>query len=234
MSGTDLAPDHGSRPADDDTRTRDDDTRTRAEGTRTRAEGTRTGAGPAFSWLLVITGALGLLGSFVITLDKFRLLENAAYAPSCSLSPVISCTSVMRSEQAAVFGFPNPVIGLAAFGAVTATGFALLAGARCRRWFWLGLNLGTLGGVVFCMWLMTQALYEIGALCLWCMLVWAATIVMFWYTTVHDLRHGVIPAPRQLVAAAREFHWAVPVAWSLVIGMLIATRFWTYWRTLLP
>ncbi|MFD2686624.1 vitamin K epoxide reductase family protein [Streptomyces phyllanthi] len=202
-------------------------------GPRRYGNDSRTGAGPAFSWLLVITGALGVLGSFVITVDKFRLLENAAYVPSCSLSPVVSCTSVMRSAQAAVFGFPNPVIGLIAFGAVTAIGFGLLAGARYRRWYWLGLNLGTLGGAVFCMWLMTQALYEIGALCLWCMLVWAATIVMFWYTTVHNLRHGVIRAPRGLVAAAREFHWAVPVTWYLVIGMLVATRFWTYWQALL-
>ena len=52
------------------------------------------------------------------------------------------------------------------------------AGRLCfgRRWFWLGLNAGTLLGAAFCMWLMTQALYEIGALCLWCCLAWAATI----------------------------------------------------------
>jgi uncharacterized membrane protein len=198
-----------------------------------RGDGSRTGARPAFAWLLVITGALGLLGSFVITVDKFRLLENASYVPPCSLSPVVSCTSVMRSEQAAVFGFPNPLIGLIAFGVVTGIGFGLLAGARYRRWYWLGLNAGTLGGVVFSMWLMTQALYDIGALCLWCMLVWAATIAMFWYTTVHNLRHGIIRAPRQLVAAAWEFHWAVPVTWYALIGMLIATRFWTHWQALL-
>ncbi|GAB2922691.1 vitamin K epoxide reductase family protein [Streptomyces heilongjiangensis] len=203
------------------------------EGAPRHGDDTRTGARPAFAWLLVITGALGLLGSFVITVDKFRLLENASYVPPCSLSPVVSCTSVMRSEQAAVFGFPNPVIGLIAFGVVTGIGFGLLAGARYRRWYWLGLNAGTLGGVVFSMWLMTQALYDIGALCLWCMLVWAATIAMFWYTTVHNLRHGIIRAPRPLVAAAWEFHWVVPVTWYALIGMLVATRFWTYWLTLL-
>ena len=83
------------------------------------------------------------------------------------------------------------------------------------------------------MWLMTQALYEIGSLCLWCCLAWAATIALFWYLTVHNLRHGVLPAPRVVVAAAREFHWAVPVTWYGVIVLLIATRWWDYWRTLL-
>ncbi|GAB7106639.1 vitamin K epoxide reductase family protein [Streptomyces phaeofaciens JCM 4814] len=192
-----------------------------------------TGGSRALAWLLIVTGALCVLASFVITVDKFALLQNPDFAPSCNLSPVLSCSNVMRSHQASVFGFPNPLLGLATYPVVTFTGFALLAGARFRRWFWLGLNLGTLFGAGFCMWLMTQALYEIGALCLWCCLAWAATVAMFWYTTVHNLRHGVVRASRGVVAGVREFHWVVPVTWYLCILLLIGTRFWTYWRTLL-
>ncbi|PWI12919.1 Vitamin K epoxide reductase [Streptomyces sp. Act143] len=194
---------------------------------------TTVGASRSLAWLLIVTGALGSLASFVITIDKFRLLQDPAFAPSCNLSPVLSCANVMGSDQAGVFGFPNPLLGLLTYPVVAAVGLALLAGARFRRWFWLGLNAGTLLGAGFCMWLMTQALYEIGALCLWCCLAWAATIAMFWYLTVHNLRHGVIRAPRVLVAGVREFHWAVPTAWYLSIVMLIATRWWDYWRTLL-
>lgn len=192
-----------------------------------------TGASRAFGWLLVVTGALGLLASWVITLDKFLLLADPGFVPSCNLSPVLSCGSVMRSEQASVFGFPNPMLGLVAYAAVVTTGLATLAGARHPRWFWLGLNLGTLLGAGFCMWLMSQALYEIGALCLWCCLAWAATIVMFCYTTVHNLKHGVLRAPGGLVSAATEFHWAVPAVWCGSVVMLIATRFWDYWSGLL-
>ncbi|MFK0259052.1 vitamin K epoxide reductase family protein [Streptomyces sp. NPDC090445] len=205
---------------------------------RTRREGVAArpgviGAGRGFAWLLIVTGAAGLLASFVITLDKFELLRDPDFVPSCNLSPVLSCADVMRSGQASVFGFPNPVIGLAAYAAVVAIGFGLLAGAGHRRWFWAGLNLGTLLGAGFCMWLMSQALYGIGALCLWCCLAWAATIAMFWYTTVHNLRHGVIRAPRALVSGVQEFHWVVPVTWYGVIVLLIATRFQAYWETLL-
>ncbi|MBW5480614.1 vitamin K epoxide reductase family protein [Streptomyces bambusae] len=191
------------------------------------------GAGRALAWLLIVSGAAGLLASFVITQDKFTLLSDPTFVPSCNLSPVISCANVMQSEQASVFGFPNPMLGLAAYAVVVAVGFGLLAGAHYRRWFWLGLNLGTLLGAGFCMWLMSQALYEIGALCLWCSLAWVATIAMFWYVTVHNLRHGVIHAPRALVSGVQEFHWVVPVTWYGVIVLLIATRFWTYWETLL-
>ena len=192
-----------------------------------------TGASRAFAWLLIISGGLGALASFVITIDKFQLLQDPQFSPSCNLSPILSCTSVMKSAQASVFGFPNPLLGLLAYPVVIAVGFALLAGARFRRWFWLGLNAGTLLGAGFCMWLMTQALYQIGALCLWCCLAWAATIAAFWYTTVHNVRHGIIRAPRAVVAGMLEFHWAVPVTWYLAIVTLIATRWWDYGQTLL-
>ncbi|WP_030322663.1 vitamin K epoxide reductase family protein [Streptomyces sp. NRRL B-3229] len=194
---------------------------------------TATGASRAFAWLLIVSGGLGALASFVITIDKFRLLQDPQFAPSCNLSPILSCTNVMKSAQASVFGFPNPLLGLLAYPVVIAVGFALLAGARFRRWFWLGLNAGTVLGAGFCMWLMTQALYQIGALCLWCCLAWGATIAAFWYTTVHNVRHGIIRAPRGVVAGMLEFHWAVPVTWYLAIVMLIATRWWDYWQTLL-
>ncbi|WP_435849064.1 vitamin K epoxide reductase family protein, partial [Streptomyces lavendulocolor] len=79
---------------------------------------TAVGAGRAFGWMLVITGAVGLLAAWVITLDKFRLLEDPNFTPGCSLNPVVSCGSIMKSDQASVFGFPNPMLGLVTYGMV--------------------------------------------------------------------------------------------------------------------
>ncbi|WP_327376582.1 hypothetical protein OG393_23050 [Streptomyces sp. NBC_01216] len=101
------------------------------------------GPGPGLAWLLIVTSALGTVASFTITLDKFRLLQDPHFAPSCNLSPILSCTSVMSSGQAAVFGFPNPLLGLLLYPALAAVGCAALAGARMRGWFWLGINLAT-------------------------------------------------------------------------------------------
>ncbi|MGW4164200.1 vitamin K epoxide reductase family protein [Streptomyces sp. NPDC004788] len=201
-------------------------------GRGTGREDSRTiGAGRGLAWLLVITGAAGLLASWVITLDKFKLLENPNFVPGCSLNPVVSCGSVMKSWQASVFGFPNPMLGLATYSVVIAIGFGLLAGARYRRWYWLGLNAGMLFGVGFCTWLMTQSLYVINALCLWCVLAWVATIVMFWYTTSHNVRRGVIRAPQGLRTFFDEFTWVLPVLHIGVIGMLILTRWWDFWTS---
>ncbi|MFD5316208.1 vitamin K epoxide reductase family protein [Streptomyces sp. NPDC127098] len=189
------------------------------------------GARRGFALLLVITGFAGLLASWVITLDKFHLLEDPNFTPACSLNPVISCGSIMESDQASAFGFPNPMLGLVAYGSVITIGMGLLAGARYRRWFWLGLQGGTLFGVGFCTWLQYQSLYEINALCLWCCLAWVATIVMFWYTTVHNVREGVLRVPRGVRATLEEFHWLLPAVHVGIIGMLILTRWWDFWTS---
>ncbi|WP_432124411.1 vitamin K epoxide reductase family protein [Streptomyces sp. C10-9-1] len=189
------------------------------------------GASRALGWLLVVTGAAGLLAAWVITLDKFRLLEDPGFTPGCSLNPVVSCGSIMKSEQAGVFGFPNPMLGLVAYGVVVAVGAGLLAGARYRRWFWWGLNAGCLFGVGFCTWLMQQSLYVIGALCLWCCLAWVATIVMFWYVTSHNVRSGVLPAPAGVRGFLGEFTWVLPVLHIGIIGMLVLTRWWDFWTS---
>ncbi|GAA1142226.1 putative membrane protein [Kitasatospora gansuensis] len=193
-------------------------------------------AGRRLGWLFLVTGLLGLYASAVLTLDKIKLLEDPSYVPSCSINPIISCGSVMLSDQASVFGFPNSLIGLAAFAVVAAVGAGILAGAVYARWFWLGLQLGTLFGIGFVTWLMTQTLYSIGALCPYCMVVWAAMIPLFWYTTLHNLRSGVIRVPgalRPVVREAARYHWTVPALWYAVIAILILQRFWYYWQTLI-
>ncbi|MGW2258238.1 vitamin K epoxide reductase family protein [Streptomyces sp. NPDC001780] len=189
------------------------------------------GGSRALALLLVVTGAAGLLAAWVITIDKFKLLVDPGFTPGCSLNPVVSCGSVMESDQASVFGFPNPMLGLVAYGVVVCVGMGLLAGARYRRWFWLGLNAGTLFGVGFCTWLQYQSLYEINALCLWCSLAWVATILMFWYVTSHNVRSGVIAAPGVVRGFLDEFTWVLPAVHIGVIGMLILTRWWDFWTS---
>ncbi|RST17503.1 vitamin K epoxide reductase family protein [Streptomyces sp. WAC05374] len=190
---------------------------------------TTVGASRAFAWMLVVTGAAGLLAAWVITLDKFKLLEDPNFTPGCSLNPIVSCGNIMKSEQASAFGFPNPMLGLVTYAMVVAIGVGLLAGARYRRWYWLGLNAGTLFGTGFCMWLMHQSLYEINALCLWCSLAWIATIIMFWYVTSHNVRNGLLPAPRAVRGFLDEFTWVLPAVHIGIIGMLVLTRWWDFW-----
>ncbi|MER5786808.1 vitamin K epoxide reductase family protein [Streptomyces sp. NPDC001980] len=189
------------------------------------------GAGRGFALLTVVAGAAGLLASWVITLDKFKLLENPRFVPGCSLNPVVSCGSVMKSAQASAFGFPNPMLGLVAYGVVICVGTSLLAGARFPAWYWLTFDAGCAFGIGFVSWLQFESLYRIGALCLWCCLAWVATIVLFWYVTSFAVRQRFLPAPRGLREFLDEFTWVLPVLHTGVVGMLILTRWWDFWTS---
>ena len=186
-------------------------------------------------WLLLVGGLLGLAAAFVLAVEKYALLADPAYVPTCSLNPVLSCGSVMSSPQAEVFGFPNPLLGVAGFPVVVVTGAVLLSGARLPGWFWTGLQLGVTAAVVFVHWLILSSIYRIGALCPYCMVVWAVTIPVFWYVTLRNLaavQPRLPPRLRGVVRAARAAHGVVLTVWFLLITAAIAQRFWLFWSTL--
>ncbi|MGC4939908.1 vitamin K epoxide reductase family protein [Kribbella sp. DT2] len=186
-------------------------------------------------WLLLVGGVIGLIAAVVLTVEKIAILRDPGYVPSCSINPVLSCGSVMTKPQAEAFGFPNPQIGIAGFAMVAVIGAALLAGATFRRWFWAGLQAGVIFGVVFVHWLMFQSLYRIGALCPYCMVVWAVTIPTFWYVTLHNVSSAewrLAPMLRRVVDRATRYHSVVLTSWAVMILALIGEQFWYYWRTL--
>ncbi len=188
-----------------------------------------------YAWFLVIGGAVGLVASFVITLEKLRLLQDSGYVPSCSINPVISCGSVMQTAQASVFGFPNSWLGLVGFTAVMVVGLGLLAGAEYKTWYWRAFNFGTLLGVVFIHWLLGQSVFVIHALCPWCMVVWAVTIPIFWYTTMRAIHEGYWRLPKVLQPVLRflqSYKHVVLVLWYVVIVALILHQFWYYFKTI--
>ena len=185
--------------------------------------------------LLALGGAIGFLSAFVLTVERFRLAENPGYVPSCSLNPVLSCGSVMKTEQAALFGFPNPMLGIAAFAIATTLGLLVLSRTPLPRWIWAGLQVGLTAGMALVVWLVSQSLYSIGALCPYCMVVWAVVIPMFVSVTVTNLERGVIPVPagaRGAVVALADYKVLVVALAYLTIVVLAGVRFWDYWSTL--
>lgn len=187
-------------------------------------------------WLLVIGGFIGLICAFIIMYEKLQLFQNASYEPSCNLNPVISCGSVMKSAQSHVFGFPNPIIGLIAFPVLITTGMAMFAGATFKRWYYWGLEVGTIFGLAFVHWLFFQSVYRIHALCPYCMVVWAVTISTFWYVTLYNLSASYEQLPpkiQPLVVFIRRHHFDILLTWFLVIAALILKHFWYYYGHLI-
>lgn len=185
-----------------------------------------------FAWLLVVGGVVGVFMSGLILFDKMKLMVDSGFIPACTINDVVSCTSVMDSSQASVFGFPNPFIGLVGFAVVVTVGVGLLAGGKFRSWFWYGL-LGGLGtGVVFVHWLAFESVYRIGALCPYCMVVWVVVVLLFVVTLVQVswLRAGDRDVYR-IVPELGDLWWgvAVWVFWMGAVGLLVFLEFgWVF------
>ncbi|MGJ6979508.1 vitamin K epoxide reductase family protein [Aestuariimicrobium soli] len=185
------------------------------------------------AWLMLVGGAIALVASAALVIEKMLLLANPDYVPSCSFNPVLSCGSVMVTPQASVFGFANPIIGVAGFPAVMMVGAAILAGARLRPWFWIGTQLGVTFGAVFVAWLQFQSIHVIGALCPYCMVVWAVMIPLFCFTTARNLKALAHHRGSTALDIVGDLAWPALVAWVLVLVITIGFRFWYYWSTLL-
>ncbi|TFV60417.1 vitamin K epoxide reductase family protein [Mycobacterium sp. PS03-16] len=184
---------------------------------------------PSALWVL-IAGVVGLVAAATLTIEKIELLIDPSYTPSCSLNPVLSCGSVMVTPQAALFGFPNPLIGIAGFSVVVVTGVLAVARVRLPRWYWSGLAVGTLLATVFVHWLIFQSLYRIGALCPYCMVVWAVTVPLLVVVSSIALR----PLAGNAVArGVYQWRWSLTALWFTGLVLLILVRFWDYWSTLL-
>lgn len=187
-------------------------------------------------WLLTVGGALGLWASLDLTIEKIALLQNPDYVPSCSFNPVVDCGAVASSPQASVFGFSNTVIGIVGFSVVLTLGVLLLVGGRVPRPVWLGLNAGLLLGVGFVHWLIVQSVFEIGILCLYCMLVWSVTIPLFWYVSLRNLAAGEFGEAAARSAAVRtlaSIHPVPVILWYVTIASVIGIHFAENWASLL-
>jgi uncharacterized membrane protein len=126
-----------------------------------------------FTGGVMLFGAVaGFIASFLLTIDKIKILKDSQFNPSCNISEVLNCKSVMLSDQAEVFGFPNSLIGIAAFAIFIAVAVAILGGVQFPSWFWSLALTGVLLGIIFSHWLAYQTTFVIGALCPYCMVAW--------------------------------------------------------------
>ena len=185
------------------------------------------------AWWVLIAGVIGLIASATLTVEKIEILLNPSYVPSCNLNPIVSCGSVMTTPQASALGFPNSLIGIAAFTVVAVTGVLAVAKVPLPRWYWVGMTLGTLVGTAFVHWLIFQSLYRIGALCPYCMVVWVATISLL--VVVASIAFGPAGDDRGSIVARELYHWRWSIAtiWFTAVFLLILARFWDYWSTLI-
>lgn len=184
-------------------------------------------ASPRSAWLLLLAGLAGWVASFTLTVERFKLFTDSSYTPSCSINSILSCGSVMTTDQAALFGFPNPLLGIAGFSVVVTLAVLSVVGVGFPRWVWGGLWLGSIAGMALVCWLIFQSLYRINALCPYCMVVWAATPLIFVVATNETWSRA-----RGVMSIVAQWRWTIAAVFYAIVLVLVFLKFQDYWLSL--
>jgi len=183
----------------------------------------RSRAPLAFALTLIVTGVVGWWAAFSLTLDKIAVLKHPDAVLDCNISVLVQCGKNLGSWQGSVLGFPNPIIGLAAWIAPIIVGVSLLAGARFARWYWILFNLGVAGAQLFVIWLIHESIFDLGTLCPWCMLTWSMVIPLFFTVTVRNAAAGVF-GERLRRAGRAATPWLIPATVTAYAIVLIIAQ----------
>ena len=186
-------------------------------------------------WLarwIVVLAAIGISAAVILSIEKIELLSEPAHIASCSLSPVVACSPVIASPQASAFGFSNSFIGIFGFTALFAAAMTIAAGATKLSLIWWRT---LLGGIIFaagfCVWLFYQGVFDIGKLCLYCMLVWLVVFALLWLVAAYCVENKYINLGQRLNTFLRHKSELITITY-VVIFMLLFYRWSDYWLSL--
>ena len=180
-----------------------------------------------FTASFMLFGAIsGFIASFLLTVDKIKILKDSQFNPSCNINEVLNCKSVMLSKQAEVFGFPNSLIGIAAFAIFVAVAIAVLGKVDFPSWF-INLALGgTILGVIFSHWLAYQTTFVIGALCPYCMIAWFGNFLILSSVIQENLKvKSLATDDQEAKSAIEKISGFMPIFHIVWLGLVIGAAF---------
>lgn len=174
---------------------------------------------------LLLGSGLGLLASFVLSIEALTLAKNLHAALNCDLNSVISCSAVANHWSATLLGFPNSFIGMMTLPVMVTIAVALLAGAKFPKWFMQGAQLGAVAGLLFAGWMFYMSYVEIGALCPWCLTLDAGMLLVCYGLTRYNVVTGMVGGRRMRKFVDRGFDTFLLALVTVVIVVVILATF---------
>ena len=186
---------------------------------------TNPAADRRLGWFTLISGIIAFGAASMLVYERLQIFMDAGHKSICDVNALLNCGTVMRTEQAELFGFPNPFIGIAGYAITITIATALISGARFSRWYWIAMNIGHGLALAFVFWLWYQTTFQINALCLFCMIVWMMQIPIFVKVTARNISAGVFNLPQSVREAAPNWSWFTIVLLYILIYGIIVIRF---------
>jgi uncharacterized membrane protein len=172
----------------------------------------------------------GLIASFTLSVDEIIILKNPDAILSCSVNSVLNCGTVMKTPQAAAFGFPNMLIGLMGFPIVVTIALLGLSRTQFPRWFLIGAQIGIVFWTLFAYWLFFNSVYVIQVLCPWCLVV-TFSMTMLTSTITHlNLMNDTFKLSNKIKKRidqflANDFDKLVTAVWIVFLIALVFAKF---------
>lgn len=175
--------------------------------------------------MFFVGSSLGLLASFILSIETLILAKSPNAALSCDLNSVISCSSVAQHWSASLLGFPNAFIGLMALPVMVTVAVSLLAGVKFPRWFMLAAQAGVTAGLVFAVWMFYMSYVEIGMLCPWCLTLDVGMLLIFGGMTRYNVLTGVIDGKKLKKYIQNDYDIVLMVSVIVVAIVMILAKF---------
>lgn len=189
-----------------------------------------------YSIFLLLGGMIGLLASFILTLDKIKLLENPKFIPGCSLSPIITCTAAMSSAQATTFGVPNSMVGIVLFTALVVVSGSIVIGVQYSQRLLAVVAYTAAAGFLFTNYLILQSILVLHVVCPWCFTIWlSAPIILLGATMLYAQKSNDMTSKKlnRIASKTLQHSHQLILLWYVALFILLAVTFRDFFATLL-
>ncbi|MEY4497322.1 MAG: hypothetical protein RLZZ364_627 [Actinomycetota bacterium] len=186
-------------------------------------------------WAMLVSSTLSLIASLVLSYDAIKLAETPSGKLACDINAVVSCGKVAKSWQSSLLGFPNSFLGLMLEPVIITVAIAGLSLVTFPRLFMRVAHIGYGLGLLFALWLLSQSLFVIHALCPWCLLVTISTVTVFSTITRIALMENIwnfSEEKHQRIVDLLERGWG-RVAYTVTYAVLILAIYFKYGQELL-
>ncbi|MCX8648403.1 hypothetical protein J3U01_08315 [Bifidobacterium sp. B4107] len=143
-----------------------------------------TSSAPSSYLIAALASLATLYASLVLSAETLQLARHPQGQLSCDINSAVSCSAVAHSPQAELFRLgtlpvPNAFLGLIAESVFLTLAVVGLCRIKMPALLAAGTWLASLAALAYALWLFTQSLFVIHALCPWCLVMTFATSLQF-------------------------------------------------------
>jgi uncharacterized membrane protein len=171
---------------------------------------------------IVIGSLVGGIAAFLQTIERIQWAEHPTRALICDINNAFSCSNVFGVWQSSVFGFSNALLCLTFFAVMLGFSIAVYRSKETTRLPRLIAQFFSLFFLCFGAWYITQLMFVVGSMCIYCAFCYAGVIAINWGW----LRANVdeLPLPRRVISSLRKgiAKGADTFAWLLYALVFVA------------